>query len=117
MGRKIWIFHFAAAKAPEKIDETDDDCRIEGNSEKGVGETPMMSKSEGGAADSAEDVEIRGFSGECERKRGQRGLAIEPGASHAGAGQEVGDGFQAVWKDCRGAGRKCQAVGLRRYLG
>ena len=109
MRRKIWFFHFAAAKTPEKIDDADDDCRIERNSEKGVRETAMMSKSEGGAADPAEDVEIRGFSGECARKRGKCGLAIESGAPHAGAGQKVCDGFQAVWKDCRGGGKKCQA--------
>src|SRR5450631_3701553 len=46
--------------------------------------------------DSADDVEVGSFGGERERERGQRGLAVESGASHAGAGQEVGDGFQSV---------------------
>ena len=117
MRRKIWIFHFSAAKTPEKVDEADDKCRIEGNSEKGVRETAMVSKSEGGAADPAEDVEIRGFSGECERKRGKSGLAIESGAPHAGAGQEVGDGFQAVWKDCRGWWEEMPSGGIGPQVG
>lgn len=54
-----------------------------------VGETEC-----GAASDATNHVQIGNFGGEGERKRGQRGLAVESSASHAGAGQEVGDGFQ-----------------------
>ena len=59
-------------------------------------EATMMGKTEGGSAQTAEYVEVWGFGGERERKRGQGGLAIESGASQTSAGQEVSDGFQAV---------------------
>ncbi len=56
----------------------------------------MVGEAEGGTAQAAENIEIGGFGGEREGERGQRGLAVEAGASEAGAGQEVGQGFQAV---------------------
>jgi hypothetical protein len=62
----------------------------------------MVREAEGGATEAAEDVQVRGFGGERERERGQRGFAVEPGAPQAGAGQEVSDGFQAVRKDSMG---------------
>jgi hypothetical protein len=62
----------------------------------------MVGEAEGGAAESAKNVEVGSFRGEGKRERGQRGLAVESGASHASAGQEVGDGFQAVKKDSMG---------------
>ena len=57
----------------------------------------MVSEAEGRTAKQAADyVEVGSFGGEGERERGQRGLAVEPGPSHAGAGQEVSNGFQAI---------------------
>ena len=57
----------------------------------------MVSEAEGRAAHDARDyVEIRSLGGERQRERGQRGLAVEPGASHTSAGQEVSDRFQVV---------------------
>ncbi len=67
-----------------------------------MGKAAMMGEAKSGAADSAEHIEVWRFGGERERERGQRGLAVESGASQAGAGQEVGDGFQAVKKDSMG---------------
>ena len=67
-----------------------------------MGEAAMMGEAEGWTAEAAEDVKVRSFGVEGQRERGQRGLAIEAGASHAGAGQEMGDGFQAVKKDSMG---------------
>jgi hypothetical protein len=50
-------------------------------------EASMMCEAEGRASKNpAEDVEIRRFSGQGERKRGQRGFAVESGASKAGTG-------------------------------
>ena len=68
-------------------------------------EAAMVGETEGGAADAAEDIEVWGFGGEGERERGERGLAVESGASQACAGQEVGDGFQSVSKDSMGTGK------------
>jgi hypothetical protein len=90
------IFCFAAAHAPEQIDEAYYDSRIDGNAEEGVRESAMMGEGERRTSDSAQDVEIGGFGGERQRQCGERGLAIESGAPHAGAGQEVSDGFQGL---------------------
>src|ERR1700739_1619370 len=62
----------------------------------------MVREAERGTAEAAEDVQVWSFGGERERKSSQSSLAVEPGASHTGAGQEVGDGFQAVRKDSMG---------------
>ena len=62
-----------------------------------MGKSAMVGESERRATNHAgNNVEIRGFGGEGQRERGQSRLAVESGASQAGAGQEVGDGFQAV---------------------
>ena len=71
-------------------------------------ETAMVREAESGAAKSAEDIEVRGFGGECKRERGKGGFTVEAGASQARAGQEVGDGFQAVKKDSMARAQKCQ---------
>lgn len=71
-----------------------------------MGESAMMGEAESRSADAAEDVEVWRFGGERQRERGQRSLAIESGAPQACAGQEVGNGFQAVSKDCRGRWEK-----------
>jgi hypothetical protein len=55
-----------------------------------------VGEGEGGSAEASENVEVGGFGGEGKGKRGQRGLAVESGSSQTSAGQEVGDGFQAV---------------------
>jgi hypothetical protein len=68
----------------------------------------MMREAERGAAEAAEDVEVWSFGGERERERGQRGLAVEPGASQARASQEVGNGFQSVKRILWGRVRECQ---------
>lgn len=94
--REIWIFQLAAAQTPQETDEAHNHDGIDRNSEKGMREATMMGKTEGGSAQTAEYVEVWGFGGERERKRGQGGLAIESGASQTSAGQEVSDGFQAV---------------------
>jgi hypothetical protein len=56
----------------------------------------MVSEAEGAAVKGSEDIQVRGFGGEGQRERGERGLAIESGAPEAGAGQEMSEGFQAV---------------------
>jgi hypothetical protein len=56
----------------------------------------MVSETERVTTEAGEDVEIGSFGGEREGERGQRGLAIQPGAAHAGAGEEMGDGFQGI---------------------
>src|SRR5580704_9389614 len=61
-----------------------------------------MGEGEGAAFETTEHVEIGGFGGEGERERGQRGLTVESGSSHTSAGQEVGNGFQAIKKDSMG---------------
>ena len=67
----------------------------------------MMRETEGRAAEAAEDVEIGSLRGERESERGQRGLAVESGAAHARAGQEMGDWFQ-VLGILFGCARNCQ---------
>ena len=61
-----------------------------------MGESAMVGEAERRAANAAEHVEVGSLGGERERERGQSGLAVEPGASQASAGQEVSDGFQVV---------------------
>ena len=57
----------------------------------------MVGEAERWAANDASDhVEVGSFGGERERECGQRSLAVESGTSHAGAGQEVSDGFQVI---------------------
>ncbi len=68
----------------------------------------MVREAEGGAAEAAEDIKVWSFGGERERESRQRGLAVEPGAPQAGAGQEVSDGFQVVKKILWSRVRDCQ---------
>lgn len=68
----------------------------------------MVREAESRAAEAAEHIEIGGFSGQRERKRGERSFPVEPGASQAGAGQEVSNGFQAVKRILWGCAGKCQ---------
>ena len=56
----------------------------------------MMCEAENPAFKLAQHVQVWRFGGECHRSRGERGLAIESGSSHASPGQEVGDRFQSL---------------------
>ncbi len=55
----------------------------------------MMREAEGWAAEAAENIQIGSLCGERQHRRGQRRLAVEAGAAHACAGQEMGDRFQS----------------------
>ena len=81
---------------PQEIDEADYYHGIKRNPEEGMGEAAVVSEAKGPAAKTSNDVEIRRLCGERQRERGERRLAVESGAPQARAGQEVGDGFQAV---------------------
>jgi len=59
-------------------------------------ESAVMRKGERSSSKTAQDVEVGSFGGQRERERGERRLAIEPGAPHTRAGQKVGERFQAV---------------------
>lgn len=61
-----------------------------------MGEATMMGETECAPAKASENVEIGSFRRKRKRQRGKRCLAVQPGAPHARAEQEVGDGFQAV---------------------
>jgi hypothetical protein len=52
-----------------------------------------MVQAERRASEAAQNVEVRGFSRQRQSSRGKRRLAIESGAAHGGAEQEVGYGF------------------------
>lgn len=54
----------------------------------------MVIEAEGRTAEAAENVEVGRFRGERERSCGERGFAVQPGAAHIRAEQEMGDGFQ-----------------------
>ncbi len=56
----------------------------------------MMGEAEGRSANAAKHVKIGSFGGERHGDGGEGGFAVKAGASQAGAGQDVGDGFQAV---------------------
>jgi hypothetical protein len=60
-------------------------------------EAAMVGETEGRAFEAAEDIQIRRFRSESECERGKRGLAVESGAAHACAGEEVGNRFQGPW--------------------
>ena len=94
--RKIGIARFAAAQAPDEVDEGDDSGGDERDSEEGMGKAAVMIQAEGGASEAAEDVEVGGFGGEGERGSGERSLAVESGAAHGGAEKKVSDGFHGL---------------------
>src|ERR1700730_5132356 len=54
--RQIGIFNFASAQTPDQVHEPNDYCRDQDQSEKGMGETAMMSECECRTEDSSEDV-------------------------------------------------------------
>ncbi len=56
----------------------------------------MVSEGKGGTAKASDHVKIGSLCRERERERSEGGLTIQSGAPHARAGQEVGDGFQAL---------------------
>ncbi len=104
---EVGIFQLASTQKPDEIDEADYYGGVEWNSEERMGEAAMMGETEGGAAETAEDVQIGSFRGESECERSQRGLAVESGAAHACAGEKVGNRFQGlrILFGCEG---KCQ---------
>lgn len=57
----------------------------------------MMSEAESWAAEAAEDIQIGSLCRERQHRCGQSCLAVEAGAAHAGASQEMGDWFQSVF--------------------
>ena len=59
-------------------------------------EAAMMREAKSPPPETSDNVHIRRFGGQSERKSRERRFAIEPGATQACAGQEVSDGFQAV---------------------
>ena len=59
-------------------------------------EPAVMSKTEDRSAKITQHVDVGSFGRECQRGRGQRRLAIQPGATKTRASQEMGDGFQIV---------------------
>jgi hypothetical protein len=95
-GRKVRVIDSSASQTPDEIDEADDNNSIERYAKKRMRESAVMSEAERWSPEATEHIEIWSFGGEGQRERGQRGFAIESGASHAGTGQKVGDGFQAV---------------------
>ena len=58
-------------------------------------ESAMMRKTERRALHPRENIQVRCFGGERECERGERRLAIQPGAPQARPGQEVSNRFQA----------------------
>ncbi len=75
----------------------DGGCGNEGNGDEGVGDSAMMLEALNRAGESPNDVEVGGLGGEHGGQRCVGGFAIESGASDAGAGKEVRDGFHACW--------------------
>src|SRR5436305_586613 len=59
-------------------------------------EPAVMGEAENRAFEVAQDIEIRSFSSNRDRRRRQRCLAVHPGATHARAGQKVCNGFQSL---------------------
>ena len=61
-----------------------------------MGKAAMVCESKSTSPELANDVQVGDLGSKRKRKRRQRRLTIEAGASHARAGQEVGNRFQAV---------------------
>ena len=66
---KIRIARFALTETPYPIHESDHGSSHDGNTEEGVREAAMMIEGEGGSAETAENVKVRGLG--CERERGR----------------------------------------------
>lgn len=81
----------------------------------------MMCKAEDRSLELAQDVEVGSLSRERGGCRGERGLAIEPGAADASAKQEVGNGFQdrskfvAKFREYTDAKLAASAANARRF--
>ena len=66
-----------------------------------MGEAAMVGESKDSAFDAGENVQVGRFRRQRHGGCGQSGPAIESRASQAGAGQEVGNGFQSfAWPSC-----------------
>ena len=59
-----------------------------------MGEAAVMRETEGLATKTCQHVQIGSFRRQRKRQRGQRRFAVQPGAAHVRAEQEMGDGFQ-----------------------
>ena len=100
----------AAAQTPDEINEADYSGSVDGDAEERMSEAAMVGKGESRATEASENVEVGSFGGEGERERGQRGLTVESDTPEASAGQEVGNGFQAVRKIVGAKGRNVQGA-------
>ena len=69
-----------------------------------MGEAPMVGECERLAAKASQHVQIGSFRCQRKRQRGQRRFAIQPGAAHTCAGQEMSERFQVLQKILAGYG-------------
>ena len=86
----------------DEPDDTHDNARFEGQTDKRVGPSAVMFEGSDRAFDQPQDIEIRSFG--CER-HGQGGvgrLTVETGARKAGSGHEVGYRVHGVQHSRRG---------------
>ncbi len=80
----------------QQINQSQNRDRYERHPNKAVGDTAMVLQSGDRALDPPDHVDVCRFGGKHHGYRGQRALAVEAGASHACAGQEMSNGIQVV---------------------
>ena len=59
-------------------------------------EAAVMGEGESAPTKPSENVEIGSLGRKCKRQRGERCFSVQPGASHAGAEQEMSNRFQSI---------------------
>ena len=82
---------------PETMQQINEAQRRRGHewrAHKAMRDSAMMLKGRDRPLDRPQHVEISRLGRQHHRKRGQRGLAVEPGAAHARASQKMRDRFQ-----------------------
>src|SRR5579863_2272035 len=61
-----------------------------------MSEAAMMSEAENRVLNFTKHIQVGSLRGQCDRDCGQRRLAIQSRARHAGAGEKVSNGFQSI---------------------
>lgn len=98
---KTSIFDPAAANPPDQVHESNDQRRNKKQPKKRMGEAAMVGESKNCAFEAGENVKVGCFRRQGHGGGGERSLAVKTGSSQAGAGQEVGNGFQSfAWPSC-----------------
>ena len=108
------------AEAMPQPDQSQHGGSNKGYTDKAVGDAAMMLQPGDRTLQRPDNIDVGSLGGKHHGRRGQRALAVEPGAAHARAGQKMSDRIQAAPReelelrkgDCTGSDARKEPRGV-----